>query len=615
MSKLYKNIAVTLTALTLIATPLQAVEALSVNGNSGTTSGASGGNTLDLQSSSDAYANKWYPSSGSTSSNRLNLNGNSGGTSTARSNQMDLGGGTGTSSNRMNLGGSTGGTSTGSNYISVSGGNYGSSRVPGGYQYNPYNKMNLGGASGQTGSNYISLGGSSSRGSNQMNLGGGARTGGPTGSNYISIGGGNYGSSSVPGGYQYNPDSNKLNLGGTNNSGNATGSNYVNVGGGARTGGPTGSNYISIGGGNYGNSSVPGGYQYDPDSNKLDLNGNSATRPDNKVDVGTAATEKPDNKIALGSSEEKPDNKIDLNEEEDDLTPGYYYCMEMNSNDSVFVKTTKDGSEWTMSFYDENGNLYSTRTTTATLYENWTPDETYQDVRDCEQISKDLFNLYVDRADDNDDDDDDDNDDDDDDDDDDRVSLCDGKPYPRDIDGHWSEIYVRRLYDLCVVEGYEDGNFRPNADVTRAELVKMGLFANGIEPNHGCYDNDCGSPYRDLDEWQGKWVRVAHDKGIVEGYVYDQFRPNQAITRAEAVKIVLATYGYTPTNDTESFFNDVDGWSVGWVERARLIGLVQGIGNGNFDPNRPITRAEAAKIVAKMIEYWDTSVREDNKNR
>ncbi len=195
------------------------------------------------------------------------------------------------------------------------------------------------------------------------------------------------------------------------------------------------------------------------------------------------------------------------------------------------------------------------------------------------------------------------------------ISLCQNRPYPRDIDGHWSEIYVRRLYDLCVVEGYEDGNFRPNANVTRAELVKMGLFANGIEPNNGCYDNDCGSPFNDLDTWQGKWVRPAYDRGIIEGYVYDTFRPNQAITRAEAVKVVLATYGYSPTGDSKSFFNDVHGWSVGWVERARLIGLVQGIGNGNFDPDRPITRAEAAKIVAKMIEYWDTSVAKDNANR
>lgn len=195
------------------------------------------------------------------------------------------------------------------------------------------------------------------------------------------------------------------------------------------------------------------------------------------------------------------------------------------------------------------------------------------------------------------------------------TNLCDGRKYPRDIDGHWSEIYVRRLYDLCVVEGYLDGLFHPNAYVTRAELVKMGLFANGIEANRGCYDNDCGSPFHDLDEWQGPWVRTAWDNKIIQGYNLNEFRPNQAITRAEAVKVVLATYGYGPINTTESFFKDVNGWSTGWIERARIIGLVQGIGNGNFDPNRPITRAEASKIIAKMIEHWDTNVSYDNQYR
>jgi hypothetical protein len=188
-------------------------------------------------------------------------------------------------------------------------------------------------------------------------------------------------------------------------------------------------------------------------------------------------------------------------------------------------------------------------------------------------------------------------------------SACSGHYYPKDIDGHWAEIYIRRLYDLCIIEGYSDRTFRPNNNVTRAELVKMSLYSKGIDPNNGCYDNDCGSPFMDLDKWQGQWIRPAWDKHIVQGYSHNQFKPNKPITRAEAVKVILATYGYGPLNVSDSFFNDVHGWSVGWVEKAHEIGLVQGIGNGNFDPDRPITRAEAAKVIAKMMDYWDTRIR------
>ncbi|MFH1246681.1 MAG: S-layer homology domain-containing protein, partial [Candidatus Liptonbacteria bacterium] len=83
-----------------------------------------------------------------------------------------------------------------------------------------------------------------------------------------------------------------------------------------------------------------------------------------------------------------------------------------------------------------------------------------------------------------------------------HISLCNDRPYPDDVDAHWSEIYVRRLYDLCVVEGYSDGTFRPEQEVTRAELTKMALFAKGVSP-YDCDDLYCDTPFADLDAWQG----------------------------------------------------------------------------------------------------------------
>lgn len=136
-------------------------------------------------------------------------------------------------------------------------------------------------------------------------------------------------------------------------------------------------------------------------------------------------------------------------------------------------------------------------------------------------------------------------------------SLCNDHYYPNDIDGHWAEIYVRRLYDLCILEGYADGSFRPQQNITRAELTKMALYAAGIKPNPGCYDADCGSPFMDLDMWQGSWIRPAWDRHIVQGYTSDRFAPNRAITRAEATKVILAAYGFGPLNTSTSFFNDV----------------------------------------------------------
>ncbi len=513
MSKLSQKLATTVAVLTMVAMPLQSAGALTTGGTTDNNYGAS----------QSAYQDKWMPYSGTSGQT-----GNSAYDQNLDKLKDSFGIGSGSSST-----GSTGSTGNqvpvGSSSDSSNG--YGSSAVPGGYQYNP------------SVSNKVSI--NSSGVQNKVTVGSGYDSGSGYTNNQVPVGNGGYGSSAVPGGYQYNPAvSNKVAIGSATNGG------YVN-------------NKVSVGTGNYGSSALPGGYQYNPNVNNQVAVGSGSTGTNNRT--GTV-----NNKVAYASGSGNYGSSA--------IPGGYQY------NPNVSNKVAYAGGS-----YDQPVNnkvAYATG--------------------DSDQVDNKV-SYNPDNFDNNDEDEDTHQTED--------ISLCDGRPYPNDIDGHWSEIYVRRLYDLCVVEGYEDGNFRPNANVTRAELVKMGLFANGIEPNRGCYDNDCGSPFRDLDSWQGQWVRPAHDRGIVEGYLYNEFRPNQAITRAEAVKVVLATYGYTPTNDTKSFFNDVHGWQVGWVERARLIGLVQGIGNGNFDPNRPITRAEAAKVVAKMIEYWDTSVAKDNLNR
>ena len=101
--------------------------------------------------------------------------------------------------------------------------------------------------------------------------------------------------------------------------------------------------------------------------------------------------------------------------------------------------------------------------------------------------------------------------------------------------------------------------------------------------------------------WQGKWIRPAYDRGIAEGYSTTLFMPNRAITRAEATKVILATFGYSAAQTVQSYFSDVNGWSSGWVQTAYQNGFINGYGNGYFRPDQSITRAEAAKIISNII--------------
>lgn len=93
-----------------------------------------------------------------------------------------------------------------------------------------------------------------------------------------------------------------------------------------------------------------------------------------------------------------------------------------------------------------------------------------------------------------------------------------------------------------------------------------------------------------LDEWQ--------DEGLIDGYGDGSFQPNGTVTRAEFAKLVNCTLGFTA--ESEISFSDVTerDWFHAEVARAVAAGYAQGSG-GMFRPNQPVTRAEAAAMLAR----------------
>lgn len=93
-----------------------------------------------------------------------------------------------------------------------------------------------------------------------------------------------------------------------------------------------------------------------------------------------------------------------------------------------------------------------------------------------------------------------------------------------------------------------------------------------------------------LDEWQ--------DEGLIDGYGDGSFQPNGTVTRAEFIKLVNRTLGFTA--ESEISFSDVTerDWFHAEVARAVAAGYAQGSG-GLFRPNQPVTRAEAAARAAR----------------
>lgn len=108
--------------------------------------------------------------------------------------------------------------------------------------------------------------------------------------------------------------------------------------------------------------------------------------------------------------------------------------------------------------------------------------------------------------------------------------------------GSWYNNAVSTLSAIGVLGGYEDGSFRPNASITRAEFAKIAVSFFELE------GLDCENPFLDvaLGAWYAESVAAAAEIGLIEGYEGGLFRPDAPITRAEACTIVNRTLGRAP---------------------------------------------------------------------
>lgn len=108
--------------------------------------------------------------------------------------------------------------------------------------------------------------------------------------------------------------------------------------------------------------------------------------------------------------------------------------------------------------------------------------------------------------------------------------------------GSWYNNAVSTLSAIGVLGGYEDGSFRPNASITRAEFAKIAVSFFELE------GLACENPFLDvaLGAWYAESVAAAAEIGLIEGYEGGLFRPDAPITRAEACTIVNRTLGRAP---------------------------------------------------------------------
>ena len=145
--------------------------------------------------------------------------------------------------------------------------------------------------------------------------------------------------------------------------------------------------------------------------------------------------------------------------------------------------------------------------------------------------------------------------------------------------------------------GYPEGTFGPENDMTRAEVAQM--FYNLLLDQ----DVEITKTFDDVpeDAWYAKAVNTLASLGVVSGVGDNKFEPNRSITRAEFTTMAMkfAVGG----EEGENIFSDVDkdDWFYKAVVDSIQYGWIHGYPDGTFRPNNPITRAEVTAIVNNML--------------
>jgi len=161
--------------------------------------------------------------------------------------------------------------------------------------------------------------------------------------------------------------------------------------------------------------------------------------------------------------------------------------------------------------------------------------------------------------------------------------------------GTWYFQHVNALVGKGIVNGYDNGTFKPDNPVSRAEFIKMVAIASGIEVSteHNNYFPDV--PF---EHWSRPYIEAAKSAGIVSGDTRGRFRPDEPINRAEAAKIIVKASGLAEGSSGDPFIDVSDDfWGYISIMTARSSGIISGYPDGTYRPLNPINRAESSKII------------------
>ena len=187
---------------------------------------------------------------------------------------------------------------------------------------------------------------------------------------------------------------------------------------------------------------------------------------------------------------------------------------------------------------------------------------------------------------------------------DDRTEVPVAKESRTDISGHWAESMIRNAMQKGIMTGVGNGDFAPNAAMTRGMLITALGRMEGVKA--GMYE---GGSFADVkqEDYFASFVAWAVAENITSGMSETVFAPNAEVTR-EQLAVFLYQYvqkkGIALTGESKTF-TDAEGisdWAKDAVAALTGAGLLNGRPDGSFNAKGKATRAEVATVLVKLAE-------------
>lgn len=164
---------------------------------------------------------------------------------------------------------------------------------------------------------------------------------------------------------------------------------------------------------------------------------------------------------------------------------------------------------------------------------------------------------------------------------------------------------VAKLVGYGVINGYEDGTFKPDNTITRAEFAAIITRFKGIEG-----PSNAVTGFADLDgdesrAWARPYVKAAVDAGIINGFEDGTFRAAEPVTYEQAIKMIVCAIGYEPVakseyNKQQALNNPTLTWSTGYIMAASKNGITKNAATANV--TAPASRGVVAILTSNAYE-------------